>query len=148
MQGRFHWEQPGIVELKTICIIHINWSSALVNVGCKTYFAVISRERKPVIMQLKLKSVPQNSARETLTVESIKCDPQEEIRDYSLLIKGVHGQSIARLRSAPFICSLKTGTVLTVATPPLYDATPHVTRHAGKARDTQLEGAQITGLLL
>lgn len=75
--------------------------------GCKTYFAVISRERKPVIMQLKLKSVPQNSARETLTVESIRCDPQEEIRDYSLLIKGVHGQSIARLRYAPFICSLK-----------------------------------------
>lgn len=46
----------------------------------------------------------------------------------------------------PLIC--QTGTVLTVATPPLYDATPHVTRPAGKERDTQLEGAQITGLLL
>ncbi|KAL1264762.1 hypothetical protein QQF64_005117 [Cirrhinus molitorella] len=33
-------------------------------------------------------------------------DPQEEIRDYSLLIR-VHGQGITRLRSAAFICSLK-----------------------------------------
>lgn len=31
---------------------------------------------------------------------------------------------------------------------PLYDATPHVTRPAGKETHTQPEGAQISGLLL
>ncbi len=103
------------------------------------YFAVLSRERKPVIMRLKLKSVSQK-----LSVRDSDCGVLEEtcrrrsgiIRSLSRATSRVHGQAITRLRSAAFICSLKVtqksscspGTTQThreAQRPAFIDVTPH-----------------------
>lgn len=60
----------------------------------------------------------------------------------------LEGMSIFTMFTSLFALMCQTGTVLAVATPPLYDATPHVTRPAERERDTRPEGAQISGLLL
>ncbi len=129
-----------IIYLKTISSVH---SRMLLCCAQRSvhyiYFAVLSRERKPVIMRLKLKSVSQK-----LSVRDSDCGALEEtcrrrsgiIRSLSRATSRVHGQAITRLRSAAFICSLKVtqksscspGTTQThreAQRPAFIDVTPH-----------------------